>query len=130
AGWPAPALALRWAGEGRMTRIGMRLKQLGDELEAPLAQRRFGSGWFAGFFALLLAIAGFCLVAALRWPGWFATPELARLQAYSGFRAAVHLVLLASYGLALLSLLLRRSKVLGFTALAVGIAAALLGGAN
>src|SRR5947209_907651 len=113
-----------------MTRIGIRLKLLGDELEAPLAQRRFGSGWFAGFFALLLAIAGFGLVAALRWPSWFATPELARVQAYSGFRAAVHLVLLASYGLALLSLLLRRSKVLGFTALAVGIAAALLGGAN
>src|SRR5437764_15470433 len=111
-----------------MTRIGMRLKLLGDELEAPLAQRRFGSGWFAGFFALLLSVAGFCLVAALRWPSWFATPELARVQAYSGFRAAVHLVLLASCALALLSLLLRPSKVLALTGLAVGMAAVLLGG--
>jgi sterol desaturase/sphingolipid hydroxylase (fatty acid hydroxylase superfamily) len=39
-------------------------------------------------------------------------------------------VLLASYALALLSLLLRRRKAIGFTALGIGIAAALLGGAN
>lgn len=65
-----------------MSIISQRFKQLGDELEAPLVQRRFGSGWFAGFFALVLAIAGLCLVAALRWPTWFATPELARLQTY------------------------------------------------
>jgi sterol desaturase/sphingolipid hydroxylase (fatty acid hydroxylase superfamily) len=113
-----------------MAPITERLKQLEDELQAPLAQRRFGSGWFAGFFALVLAIGGCCLVAALRWPAWFATPELARLQTYSAFRPAVHLVLLASYALALLSLLLRPRKVLGFSALAVGVVAALLGGAN
>jgi sterol desaturase/sphingolipid hydroxylase (fatty acid hydroxylase superfamily) len=113
-----------------MQGISQRLGWLEEELEAPLAQRRFGSGWFAGFFALVLAIVGFCLVAALRWPTWFATPELARLQSYSAFRLVVHLVLLGSYALALLSLLLRPKKVLGFTALAIGISAALIGGAN
>ena len=34
------------------------------DLEAPLDARRLGSGWFSGFFALLLAVVGFCLVHA------------------------------------------------------------------
>ncbi|MEO5938457.1 MAG: sterol desaturase family protein [Sphingomonas sp.] len=106
------------------------LQQFLDDLEAPVEVRRFGSGWYAGFFGLLLAFAGLGLVAALRWPGWFAMPELNALERTGWFRPLVHAVLLASYALALLSLLLRRRKAIGFTALGVGIAAALLGGAN
>ncbi|WP_241255137.1 sterol desaturase family protein [Altererythrobacter sp. BO-6] len=100
------------------------------DLESPRQVRRFGSGWLAGFFALLFAIAGFLLVIALRFPEWFATPELEIVKAWGGFRGIVHAVLLASYGLALLSLLLRPRKVLGISALVIGIGAALLGGAN
>jgi sterol desaturase/sphingolipid hydroxylase (fatty acid hydroxylase superfamily) len=70
------------------------------------------------------------MVVALRFPGWFAMPELQMVKEWSGFRGVVHLFLLASYALALLSLLLRPRKALGFTALAIGIVAALLGGAN
>jgi sterol desaturase/sphingolipid hydroxylase (fatty acid hydroxylase superfamily) len=103
---------------------------LGRDLEAPLEARRFGSGWFAGFFALVLAIAALGMVIALRWPGWLSMPELVLLRDHPSFRVALHVILLASYGLALLSLLLRRAKVIGFTALACGILAALLGGAN
>jgi hypothetical protein len=92
------------------------LQRLGADLEAPLSARRFGSGWFSGFFALLLALCGLCLVVALRWPGWFAMPELAPVYGWSGLRPLVHIVLLAAYALALLSLLLRSRKVLGATA--------------
>lgn len=106
------------------------LAALRDDLQAPIEARRFGSGWFAGFFALVLAIAGLGFVLALRWPGLFAMPELAKLRDLPGFRLGVHIVLLASYSLSLLSLLLRPAKAIGFTALAVGIAAALLGGAD
>lgn len=106
------------------------LSQLQRDLESPIEVRRFGSGWFSGFFALLFAIIGFGLVVALRFPEWFATPELEMVKTWSGFRGFVHLTLLASYALALLSLLLRPRKALGFTALAIGIAAALMGGAN
>jgi sterol desaturase/sphingolipid hydroxylase (fatty acid hydroxylase superfamily) len=105
-------------------------EHLKRDLEAPVEVRRFGSGWFSGFFALLFAVVGFGMVVALRFPEWFATPELQTLKDWTGFRGFVHLVLLASYGLSLLSLLLRPRKALGFTALAIGIAAALLGGAN
>lgn len=100
------------------------------DLEAPLSDRRFGSGWYAGFFALVLAIAGLLMVMALRWPAWFSTPELAAYEQATWFRPVIHGTLLTGYALALLSLLLRANKTLGFTALVIGIGAALLGGAN
>jgi sterol desaturase/sphingolipid hydroxylase (fatty acid hydroxylase superfamily) len=100
------------------------------DLESPVAVRRFGSGWFSGFFALLLAIAGVCMVAALRWPDVFATPELAVIEQATWFRIAVHAILIASYTLALLSLLLRPRKAMGFVALGIALTATILGGAN
>ncbi len=100
------------------------------DLESPVEARRFGSGWLAGFFAILFAVSGFALVIALRYPDWFATPELELLKAWGGFRGVVHALLLASYALALLSLLLRPRKVLGATALVIGITATLIGGGN
>ena len=106
------------------------LRTLRRDLEAPIAVRRFGSGWFSGFFALLLALAGICLVAALRWPDWFAMPELAVLRDAASFRLAVHLVLISAYALALLSLLLRPRKAIGATALVIALVASFLGGAD
>lgn len=105
------------------------LNTLVRDLEAPVRARRFGSGWFAGFFALLLALAASCFVVALRWPGWFAMPELDIVRDARWFRLVVHATLIAAYGLALLSLLLRRRKVLGAAALLVALFATLLGGA-
>ena len=101
-----------------------------EELQAPVALRQFGSGWYAGFFGLLLAISGFALVLVLRYPDWLGSPELARVRDSSAFRPIVHLVILGAYGLSILSLMLRRKKVLGFTGLAIALAAGLLGGSN
>jgi len=106
------------------------LQQLEKDLEAPVQARGFGSGWISGFFALLLAITGFCLVAAMRWPMWFSMPQLLPLERSLLFRFGIHLTLLTSYILALLSLLLRPRKTPGFTALGIGILATILGGAN
>ena len=106
------------------------IDSLEKDLQAPVASRRFGSGWFAGFFGLTLAILGLCLVASLRWPDWFSTPELEPLRAWPGFRALVHIVLIAGYALALLSLLLRPRKALGMAALMTALAATLLGGSG
>lgn len=105
-------------------------QKLMRDLEAPLEVRRFGSGWFAGFFALLFAVSGFAMVVALRFPTVLTTPELQIVRDWPGFRAAIHALLLTSYALALLSLLLRPRKVLGMSALMIGLGAALLGGAK
>ena len=104
-------------------------KRLMHDLEAPLAARRFGTGWFAGFFAILLAVTGLCFVVALRWPSAMALPQLATLRDMALFRPAVHIILLASYALALLSLMLRPRKAIGATALVVALTATILGGA-
>ncbi|WP_209347813.1 sterol desaturase family protein [Pontixanthobacter sp. CEM42] len=106
------------------------LRKFMRDLESPREVRRFGSGWLSGFFALLLAIGALLLVVALRFPDWFATPELEIVKEWGGFRAVVHAILLASYALSLLSLLLRPRKGLGMVALMIGLGAALLGGAN
>lgn len=101
-----------------------------DELQAPTQVRQFGSGWYAGFFALLLGVVSFAFVLVLRYPDWLGSPILAMVRDSAAFRPTVHLFILGAYGLAIISLMLRRKKVLGFSALAVTLAAALLGGSN
>ncbi len=110
--------------------LGKFFRNLERDLNAPIEVRGFGSGWFSGFFGLLFAICGLGMVLALRYPNWFSTPELQTLKDWPGFRGAVHVVLLVSYALSLLSLLLRPRKALGATALVIGLSAALLGGSN
>ena len=53
------------------------LQNLMCDLESHTEVRRFGSGWLSGFFGLPYAISGLFMVVALRFPDWFATPELA-----------------------------------------------------
>ncbi|MGD9809862.1 MAG: sterol desaturase family protein [Sphingobium sp.] len=105
------------------------LQDLVHDLEAPVDARGFGTGWFSGFFGLLLAIMGLCFVVALRWPELLSTPELAAVLAKPGFRVVVHATLLAAYALALLSLLLRSRKAIGLAALVTALLASFLGGA-
>ncbi len=89
------------------------------DLEAPIEARGFGTGWFSGFFAILLALVSMSFVVALRWPAMFSMPELQVIRDWSGLRPMIHILLLTSYALALLSLLLRPRKVLGTTALII-----------
>ena len=49
-----------------------------DELQAPVSVRRFGSGWYSGFFGLLFALSGLAMVLVLRYPDWLGSPELAK----------------------------------------------------
>ena len=104
------------------------LGRLARDLEAPIEARGFGTGWFAGFFGLVLAFVGLSFVAALRWPEWASMPELQAVLGAPSFRVAVHAILRAAYALALLSLLLRPRKALGATALVIALAATILGG--
>lgn len=106
-----------------------RLK-LRTELEAPPALRRFGSGWISGVLGLVLGLAGFLLVLSLHAPGTFTTPELRSLQDTVGFRLGLHATLLIGFALSVISLVLRRGKVLGGCGLALTLLAALLGGSR
>jgi sterol desaturase/sphingolipid hydroxylase (fatty acid hydroxylase superfamily) len=106
------------------------LDRVQAELEVDRDLRRFGSGWLSGTVALLAAIAGLAMVVVMRFPAWFSMPELKMLHESGAVRVAAHIFLLLAYGLALLNLVLRPRRVLGFTALAITLAAGLLGGSH
>jgi sterol desaturase/sphingolipid hydroxylase (fatty acid hydroxylase superfamily) len=106
------------------------LSKIRAELETPRLQRWFGSGWLSGCGALLCGVVSILLVLALRMPAVLTTPELAVVTQSGYFRLFVHVVLILGYLFALISLLLRPTKVLGFVSLGLVMTAALIGSAH
>ncbi len=104
------------------------LTELMAELEAPRIERPFGSGWLSGAGALLAALVSLAAVASLHWPALLTTPELRAFAETPIFRFMLYAALIIAYGLAFLSIVLRDNKLLGFTALAIAMTAALMGG--
>lgn len=103
---------------------------LRSDLESPEAERQFGKGWISGVSALILALSGFLLVLCLRFPSWFTVPEVRDLYGKPLFHVVLLFWLLAAFVLAILSLILRQSKILGFTSLFFVVLATTLGGAH
>ncbi len=100
------------------------LKQaLWEELEAKKPLRRFRSGWISGVLALFLGLAGLAGVLCLRYPELLTTPELRAALNVSIINTLLYIVFIVAFLLALISLLLRQNKLLGFSALAVTLAA-------
>ena len=93
-----------------------------DEPTAP------GSGWPGGVAAVLagaLAVGG---VLCLRFPATFTAPALRAIYPLAAIRRALGALVALTFTLGCASALLRRRKVLGATAVALGIAALALGG--
>jgi len=88
-----------------------------NDLEAPTEARHFGSGWLSGVAALVLGIASLCLLLGERLQGLFSTQMLSPLYALPQFTFMVQALLLASFLLACSNLVLRRNRVLGFSAI-------------
>jgi sterol desaturase/sphingolipid hydroxylase (fatty acid hydroxylase superfamily) len=88
-----------------------------NDLEAPEEARHFGSGWLSGVAALVLGIASLCLLLGERLQGVFSTQMLSPLYALPQFTIMVQVLLLTSFLLACSNLVLRRNRVLGFTAI-------------
>ena len=103
---------------------------LRQDLEAPAAERRFGSGWISGVLALALAVLGFGAVLCLCYPELLTLPQARGMYNVALIRVALHLVLVVGFLLGILSIVLRRQKVLGFSALAVVLMATALGGSH
>ena len=91
---------------------------------------RFGSGWISGTLAAVLGAIGLGAVLCFHFPDLLTMPELRRLYPLPYIRALLHLVLVSAFLLGLLSVLLRRSKRLGGTGIALTLVAALLGGSR
>lgn len=108
-----------------------RLRQaLRTDLQSEKEDRRFGSGWISGVFALFFAMAGLIAVLCLRFPDLLTTPMLREHYDVPLVRMALLLDLILGFALAVLNLALRRQKIMGFTAIAGILVATLLGGSQ
>ncbi|HET6250078.1 MAG TPA: sterol desaturase family protein [Tepidisphaeraceae bacterium] len=105
-------------------------KKVRADLESPAAQRAFGTGWLSGVAALVAALAGLFFVLCLRYPGLLTVPPARGLYEQKAFRLGLHFLLIAAFGFAILSLVLRTNKVLGFSAIAIALLATVLGGSR
>ena len=103
---------------------------LRQDLEAPAAERRFGSGWISGVLALTLALIGFGTVLCLSFPDLLTMSQARGMYNVGLIRLALHAVLVGGFFLGIVSIILRKQRVLGFTALAVILASVALGGSR
>ena len=92
--------------------------------------RRFGAGWISGVCAVALGTVGAGAVLCIRYPALLTVPDARALYPLDLVRLLVHLVLVGAFGLAVLSIALSRRAPLGVTALALVVAALLLGGSQ
>ncbi|MDB6022270.1 MAG: Fatty acid hydroxylase, partial [Pedosphaera sp.] len=113
-----------------MSKIHEARLKLRGELEAPPGLRRFGSGWISGVLGFILGVAGLLLVISLRAPGMLAMPEARVFETNPWFRVFLHILLIGSFACSVLSLVLRRGKMLGTSGMVVTLCAALLGGSR
>ena len=105
------------------------IKRIRSELESPRNLREFGSGWLSGAGALLAGLVSITLAIALKY-SWLTTPELSLVTESFWFKLFQHVVLILGYAFGLTSLILRKDKTLGIVAVALTIAAALMGGSS
>src|ERR1700722_18954566 len=103
---------------------------LRQDMEAPAAERYFGSGWISGVLGLTFAVLGLGTVLCLRYPELLTVADVRKLYNVGLIRLALHLVLIVGFLLATLSIVLRKQKILGFTALSLILLATLLGGSR
>ena len=103
------------------------LSRLVEEFERPREKRPLGSGWLSGTLSILAGLSGLALILVRYFPETFTMPELVFIHESGIVTAALRIILLLGYLLALLSVILCRRKLLGWTGLGLCVLAALLG---
>ena len=93
-------------------------------------ETRFGSGWASGTISVFLGVLAVGAVACFHLPAALTSPTVRAVYALSWIRPLVATVIGAAFFFGLLSALLRRRKVLGFTGMGLALIASMLGGAS
>jgi sterol desaturase/sphingolipid hydroxylase (fatty acid hydroxylase superfamily) len=94
------------------------------------SSRAFGSGWLSGIVSVALGAIGLGAVFCFHFPSVLTVPELRELYPVPFIRALLHLVLVSSFIAGVISVCLRRRKVLGMAGISLTLVAALLGGSR
>ncbi len=92
--------------------------------------RAFGSGWLSGVLSVALGAIGLGAVLCFHNPSLLTMPELRSLYPIPFIRALLHLVLVSSFVAGVVSVCLRRRKILGMAGISLTLLAALLGGSR
>jgi len=95
-----------------------------------LEPTRFGSGWVSGLLGAICGVLGLGAVLCFRFPWLLTTPEARALYPLPLVRGLLHVVLVSGFLLGIVSLSLRRNKLLGAIGVIATMAAALLGGSQ
>ena len=91
---------------------------------------QLGSGWVSGTASVFFGILGLGGVLTLHFPALLTLPEAREFYPIDIIRMIVQGTIAAALVLGAISAILRERKVLGLTGVALGLAAALLGGAS
>lgn len=91
---------------------------------------RFGSGWASGTIAVFLGTVAVGAVACMHLPAALTSPAVRAFYSLSWIRPLVAATIGAAFFLGLLSALLRRRRILGFTGMGLALIASMLGGAS
>lgn len=102
-------------------------EELKSELETPRGQRPFGSGWLSGVWGFIGGIACLAMATCMLFPDLFTMPELRTLYANVPVRLGLQGLMLLSFGLSILSLVLRENKLLGYLGLGCVLLAGIFG---
>jgi lathosterol oxidase len=94
------------------------------------SSRAFGTGWLSGVVSIVLGAVGLAAVFCFHFPSLLTVPELRALYPVPVIRALLHLVLVWSFIAGVISVCLRRRKILGMTGISLTLVAALLGGSR
>lgn len=97
------------------------------EIEQP---KNFGHGWISGMLSVTLGAIGVGAVLCFHFPWILTMPELREIYPVPYIRALLHLVLVTSFVLGVVSVILRRSKAAGLTGIGLTLIAALMGGSQ
>lgn len=101
-----------------------------SDLESPPELRKLGTGWVSAVAALVGGAAGLFLVLCVRFPGLLTVPPLRPYYADPAFRLGLHFLLIGAFAAAVISLVLRSNRILGFTAITLVLLATILGGSR
>ena len=97
-------------------------------MSAAASSRHFGTGWISGGVAITLSLIGLGGVLCFIFPEQLTSPYVRDAVPLPVLRALLQFVLVAAFVMALVSLILRKRKILGGIALTVAATAVALGG--
>lgn len=98
-----------------------------NDLESPAEQRTFGSGWISGVAALIASLAGLLMLLSWQYLRFFSMKELGILHEKPFFSLIIQGFLGLGFFLACANLILRRNKILGFSAVCIVFLSTTLG---